>query len=343
MQVNPKIIMKTTLKILLTALACFSLTALAQDQNVKWQGHFGITDFTNDTPWLRDDGTRAAPDSTTWVRIGDYHTPSNMPILSTNTAFTVKSLFVGFGSNGYGELTMSDGSITVNDSFGIGNFNDASGTVNQSGGSMNLNGASHYIGGSSSSTGNGTYNLSGGTLAHSGTGIGQVRFYMGAGGVTSNLNISGTGNISDGKTRLMLSNGGTANISLTGSDTTIGFENWYMGNGTTNLNLTADADGLSLTNINWWEDTGGTQNLVVDLTNYDVANGDSIDIIDVTWAAFDASIWESATIIGKDAEFAYTADGNGTVLSVVNIVPEPSTYALIAGMIGLVAVMLRRR
>ena len=81
----------------------------------------------------------------------------------------------------------------------------------------------------------------------------------------------------------------------------------------------------------------------LDLTNYDVANGDSIDIIDVTWATFDASIWESATIIGKDAEFAYTADGNGTVLSVVNIVPEPSTYALIAGMIGLVVVMLRRR
>lgn len=338
-----KTTLNPTLKVLaLTALAAFHTTA--QADVVVWQGGTD-TNFDTGNNWQHrpsngDPNFRDVPYADSSVRIGDYHTPSNQPILSSATDYVVTGLDVGFGSNGYGTLAINNGSIEVTNSFNIGQFNNASGEVNVSGGDLKLAKVNHFIGGSS---GTGTLNLSSGSLT--GTTGSQVRFYMGsAAGGTGNLNITG-GTINDGSVRMMMNQGGTANVSLTGSTASASFENWYLGNGTSNINLSADAGGISLLNIGWWSDAGGTQNLVVDISNYDTSNGTTLSLIDVQWATFDSTIWESVQLTGGTGDFTYTADGSGTVLSLQNIsvVPEPSTYALIAGVLGLVSVLLRRR
>ena len=312
------ILTNSILKLFLLLTFAGALSTAQATTTVVWIGNAG-TDFDTANNWQHrpSDGSSnffALPDSDSEVRIGDYHTPANQPALTSATDYVVSGLSIGYGSNGNGSLSISDGSVEVTSQFNIGQWNNANGTVNLSGGSLKLAKTNHFIAGSS---GTGTLNLSGGSII--GTTGSQVRLYMGSSlGGTANLNISG-GTINDNSVRLMANQGGTANINITGSSAAMEFENWYLGNGTTNITLTADTTGVSLLDINWLGDSGGTQNLVVDITNYSTANGTTLDLIDCEWATFDSTLWESTQIVGGTGELIYAADGNGTKLSITNI------------------------
>jgi len=288
---------------------------------------------------------QAAP--VTWdgsdVRIGDYHTQAPEFYTSAEGATSINTLEVGFGSNGNGTLNITGGTLTSNSLY-VGMHNDAVGTVNINGGALVLNQAGYWIG---NSTGAGSkISLSSGSVTANGNG---ASFWMGgtANG-TAEIEISG-GSWNGGK--LLMNNGGTADVSVIGSAaTSIFFRDSLFGNGTNNFNFTASADGVTQADFNAIIfDGNGTQNLLIDISSYDATTyGDSLTIIDSNWGGtFSTSVFDSITIIGGTGDLTATAYNNdfGTTITLENItvVPEPSTYALIGGCFALSAVMLRRR
>ena len=138
----------------------------------------------------------------------------------------------------------------------------------------------------------------------------------------------------------------TSNINVIGDAAFIDFENWTLG-GTTNINLAANSTGISLLDVNFWSGDG-TENLTVDLSAYtDGFSGGtalgSLDLIENQFATFDASRWDSVSLVGAYGDFVYTDTTFGTILSIENIsaIPEPSSTALLG--LGGLALALRRR
>ena len=267
------------------------------------------------------------------VVLGEWVTEADEHVASDGTS-SINSLKVGAGANGNGTLDVRGGTLNVaNGGLFVASQNDSVGTININGGDMTVATANNFIG--DSTTGGAEINLSSGSLTANGS---FTSFWMGNGGANADLNISG-GTLT-GIRMLMY---GSSDVSVTGNDATIDFENWTFNNGsTTTIDLTAKAAGISLLDINYWADNGGTQNLIVDISGYDTANGTSLDLIDNQYATFDASLFESIQIVGGTGDFAYTADGFGTILSLDNIVvPEPATIGLLG--IGTLVTMLVRR
>ena len=191
-------------------------------------------------------------------------------------------------------------------------------------------------------TGTGTFNLSGGTLQQGAGSFANIN--VGAGSGTGTLNLSG-GSLSG--IRLGLQDAtATSNINVIGDAASIDFENWTFG-GTTFLNIVANSTGTSLLDVNYWSGDG-TENLTVDLSAYTDGfdYGDplaSLDLIENQFATFDASRWDSVTLIGAYGDFVYTDTTFGTILSIENIsaIPEPSSTALLG--LGALALVQRRR
>ena len=329
--------MNITLKIKMIALATlvsFAGTAFA-DVNVKWRGVGGITDWNDANGWQNMDGDNAGafekPDATSWVRIGDYHEPASMPVMDSGTN-AVKSLFIGYGSNGVGTFTINGGTLTIGDAANInstgislGNFNDAVGTYTQTGGDVILVSRTQNIGSGTTADGQ-TFNMSGGTLTDADLAspgnwnISTVGY----------INFSGTASF-DAFANINTSAFGTGNLSMTGSGTSLTFNRWnsYQ-DSELNIIYTADATGISVTNVTQLRklNFGGDDavwNLSIDLTNYSTSNGNSFDLLTVdnvagTITGFDSSIWDSVTITGGTADLVYTGNGGtGGTLSVTNI------------------------
>ena len=81
--------------------------------------------------------------------------------------------------------------------------------------------------------------------------------------------------------------------------------------GTTFLNLAANSTGTSLLDVNFWSGDG-TENLTVDLSAYTDGFDDggtalgSLDLIENQFATFDASRWDSVSLVGAYGDFVYT-------------------------------------
>ena len=109
----------------------------------------------------------------------------------------------------------------------------------------------------------------------------------------------------------------------------------------------ANSTGISLLDVNFWSGDG-TENLTVDLSAYtDGFSGGtalgSLDLIENQFATFDASRWDSVSLVGAYGDFVYTNTTFGTMLSIENVIaiPEPSSTALLG--LGGLALALRRR
>ena len=91
----------------------------------------------------------------------------------------------------------------------------------------------------------------------------------------------------------------------------------------------------------WRYDSSATD-MVVDLTAYE-ADGSSISLQLVSGIQNESAFASNVTFLrdGSDITSDFSYDGTGTFSGVV--VPEPSTYALLAGCFALVSVMIRRR
>jgi hypothetical protein len=130
---------------------------------------------------------------------------------------------------------------------------------------------------------------------------------------------------------------------------------------TVNWNLTPGATGINtiaMTGASWHGFLlNGTDNLTVDLSGYDVINGDNLTLF--TYNTLYGDTFESVVIngdalgtLGSGTSTAFDAGdwsgdfvfgANSVSLSNLVAVPEPGTYALISGCLALGAVMLRRR
>lgn len=319
----------------LTALSMAVLLPMgAHAANILWDDGGTGSDWSTAENWDGD----VAPGSSDFAEIANGNTAYAVGTASfTGGSSDVAGLGVGINGSANGTLTVSGGTLNVGSSgFNVGANNSATGVVNVSGGTINLSQTNNFLGDGTS----GTINLTSGTFT-AGT---RSNFFMANGGGVANFNISG-GTLSN--MRLLSNVGGTANIAISGSGASIGFENIYTGNGTTALSFVTDAAGVSLLGANTLEfDGNGTQSLVIDVSAYDVSNGTTLSLLNSSWVQFEASDFESMTVIGGTGDFEIN-DFNGTFgssLSLTNIsvaVPEPAT----AGLLGLggLALLIRRR
>jgi hypothetical protein len=128
-----------------------------------------------------------------------------------------------------------------------------------------------------------------------------------------------------------------------------------------NWNLTPGATGINtiaMTGAGWHGFLlNGIDNLTVDLSGYNIANGDNLTLF--TYNTLYGDTFESVVIngdalgtLGSGTSTAFDAGdwsgdfvfgANSVSLSNLVAVPEPGTYALISGCLALGAVMLRRR
>lgn len=322
-----------TLLFLSILLGSFNSTTIGQ---IQWDNGGTGSDWSTPENWVGD----VLPGATDVAEIGNGNT--GFPTATadyTTGATTVNGLSVGVNGSANGTLNVTGGTLTVNNTngFNVGSNNSSNGTVNINGGTLEIQQANNFIG--NSSTGSGVVNLNSGTLRNaSGS---WTNFWMGNGGGTAALNISG-GNLNNIRMTLNSGGTGTTSISVAGDAASIDFENWTFA-GTTNINLTAGSTGISLLDINFWSGDG-TENLTIDISGYDTSNGTSLTLIDNQFATFDASRFDSIVLTGGTGDLNYTADGSGTILTLDNIVivPEPSVYALFGGCLALGAALLRR-
>ena len=91
-----------------------------------------------------------------------------------------------------------------------------------------------------------------------------------------------------------------------------------------------------------WRYDSSAADMVVDLSNYE-ADGSSISLQLVSGIQNESAFASNVTFLrdGSDITSDFSYDGTGTFSGVV--VPEPGTYALLAGCFALASVMIRRR
>jgi len=283
------------------------------------------------------------------------------------------------GSND--RIVITDGSLTLDNARVQSFFGDFDVTV--SGGSLNLTANQEHgfavVGGEGTSTltlsGTGEINSAGYDL-----GIGEVPHAGDNAPVNGNGTMEMTGGILslDGSTAdLIIGNSGltsTGTANLSGGVATVG-GNTFVDLGSLNLSGTADfttddlilSNGTSLTvtgssivnfivtsnatlndsNITFNADTGfstittdtldlGLADLIIDLNGLDSGTYNLFSYGTLVGSAF-----ENVTFLNGAGTIDY-GTGSGDFISITAI-PEPGTYALFAGLLGLSYVMIRRR
>ncbi|QYY35079.1 PEP-CTERM sorting domain-containing protein [Ruficoccus sp. ZRK36] len=257
---------------------------------------------------------------------------------STNTTFsgtigaskTQVSNVLAFTKAGTGTLTVSSASGLSTDSWGA-----YTGVTNIEGGAL------YYVGSSDTTysliSGQGAYTLySGATLGLDGT-------------INFGSSVSGVVTVQDGGILDPGRQNGSGTMTLAGGDgTSLGLV--FEGTANVLFNLGTEQDQIVLENDAMvGSASGGNGSVTFTFYNTgDVQVGQTYNIISFggTTQGIDLSVFalsEDSILAGWAGTFGYGGDGNLLQFTVTSVVPEPATTALIAGLMVLGVVVIRRR
>jgi T5SS/PEP-CTERM-associated repeat protein len=253
----------------------------------------------------------------------------------SDTAGTLNSSSISFGS-GTGTINFNNGDVTTVSSTISGN-----GSVNQLGsGTTILTGNNSYTG---------TTTVSAGTLLannNSGSAVGTSTLTIQSGGtIGGNGTISGGTSIASGG-NLTAGSSGTGSLSFTAGLT-------LSSGATTSFLLNSTNSFTSINLIGNSVNYGGA--LTFNITSYTPAVGDAFTVFNMTGGASESGDFSSVEVgstfltdvdglwIGTNAGVTYQfSDSTGQLT--VELVPEPSTYALFGlGIVVTLAVVRRKR
>ena len=316
MKKTPKSI-RTTFT-LLVGLASWHSIAQAQ---INWDGGDSTELWSTNTNWVGD----VVPGAADTARIG--HPFNSNPATATYDAgtTTVTGLIVGqgFGGAATGTLNITGGTLTSN-TLTMGQYDSSEGTLNINGGTLDLAiTQNNFIG----TSGTASIHVLDGFLI----GASQARLWLGNSG-TGSIDISG-GRIGTadgtgyGVTVYMdqLGATGTANFTINGSSGAMNMDTFRINGstGTATINMNADSGGISTLYAAAISTEGaGTQNLNIDLTNYDISNGTSIKLFDSDFASIPSDlndVFDSIVITGGTGTFTVSTEGSGSIVTLESI------------------------
>lgn len=280
-------------------------------------------------------------------------------------------LQVGFGANSTGTVNVTSGNLTIDNALVVGVGNGSTGSFNVSGGTVTL-GISGFNPSPSINIGNravgsttASYSQTAGTvLINNGTDSTSSYFGIGYAGnnahtMNSTASITGgnfTGNVRVGRQSNVTSGGGTGTLTIGSAANVSGREQAWELSGSGEIIFTLGANA-TFSAVNLTAATGSTA-FDITQTGADITiNGTSLafspnygPISLITYASGKAPSLASQSnvafnFIGFDSQFATpTLTWTNTAL-VLNVVPEPSSVALIfigAAAVGLAASRRRR-
>jgi len=312
--------------------------------------------------WL---GNQSAPESgTLTVQSGASLTTSGDFIVSQNSTLASSgAISVG---NGNGMIVRDSGNVTLNsgatlnkltlseDSTATLNAGSNVNTIQNLANSSQLTMNNSYSGNlfmqnTSSLTVNGTFN---GNFGINSTAM----QYVGENGtVNGDIELNGSDQMTvagDVNGRFSLNQTSQAIIEATANILSDDNNSWIYNTAAITWNVGADGSIGTLKTSRLEQNTGqfdgewrydsSATDMVVDLTAYE-ADGSSISLQLVSGIQNESAFASNVTFLrdGSDITSDFSYDGTGTFSGVV--VPEPSTYALLAGCFALVSVMIRRR
>jgi hypothetical protein len=241
----------------------------------------------------------------------EVETGGNLALTGTGESST-------FGLNG-GNLLISGGAVTANAS--VNDFIQGGSTMSITSGSFSRSAGITRIGDSTPGT----------------------------------LTVSGTGSYSGGNLRLI----NTGTVNLTGSSASItGLSQIRALGGVNNFNLTLGNSGINAISTTGEFTLTGTSTLSLNLLAYDVVNGDQVNLF--AWGGTPTADWDTVLINGTSlgsisvaapSTTPFTAGlwqgdfvvaANSIYLDNLEIIPEPSAFALLVAGLGLIAAARRR-
>lgn len=327
--------MKILISLLLTSLSLPAAT-------FSWDGSES-SDFSDVDNW----GFANPPTTLSGQDLGQDDNGANAPVYSSG------SLSIGFyrfgissfGANQSSNLTLNGGSLSTSSDFEVATGRDNhTAVVDISNGSVldvgaNLDNIDNSASGTASTF---TINvLSGGTVQ----GVNQIRGDVDLNVSAGTFEVGGTVGSASSTTfnasASWLNNDSDFVLSGTGQ---VVFDVFGVGQVDTFSNNSAAGFGFSI------DLTGGSVVLALD-SGYDPMIGDSFDVLDIVLPSYytvsAANVQDSLITGGANAgqyvEWDTSLWESDGILSVGSVVPEPSSYALLVGILGLGWVMVRRR
>lgn len=217
------------------------------------------------------------------------------------------------------------------------------------GGKLTLTAAQQYTG--VTTVTNGTLVLNGSTHASSALTVAEDGVLGGSGTINGSATIAGTHNpgnspgVQTFSGDLTYTAGATVNWELTANTSTQGnpavFDQIIVGGllnfaGATTLNLSFNSTGST---VNWSDSFWSSERSWLIYDNASLSNFSNLSLTPSNWADSAGGLFGT---LRPDGSFYLTTAGNDVYLN-YTAVPEPSTYAAIAGALALAFVALRRR
>ena len=312
--------------------------------------------------WL---GNQSAPESgTLTVESGASLTTSGDFIVSQNSTLASSgAISVG---NGNGMIVRDSGNVTLNSGATLNKLTlseDSTATLNAGSSVTTIQNLSNnaqltmnnsysgnlYMQNTSSLTVNGTFN---GIFGINST---AMQYVGESGTVNGDIELNGSDQMTvagDVNGRFSLNQTSQAIIEATANILSDDNNSWIYNTAAITWNVGADGSiGTLKTNRleqnagqfdGEWRYDSSAADMVVDLSAYE-ADGSSISLQLVSGIQNESAFASNVTFLrdGSDITSDFSYDGTGTFSGVV--VPEPSTYALLAGCFALASVMIRRR